>query len=394
MNHKEEPNLYRILSVFAVIVFTVVLTAVLCVRGHFYKDEWLCVVFLDIVFLSVYVFEMEYERRQGLLSSNQQTNFVRVSIVYSICALLTAVMAFLPEVFRPVMLTPVLLCGVSTPLLAVTAGLYFDLLLGLSAGADFYVFAGLCLLTLLGAVLGRALEKGKYRIWIAALFFMISILVPAVLYEFAFKQMGAAVYLGGAASGLLTAAAAVFIYPSLYRDSQEEVENRFYDIVSEDYSEVRALKDFSEKEYRHAVMVADVAYRCGKKMGFDEGLCLSGGFYYRLGFWVGEPYIDKGVERAAKLCFPQRLIELLTEYYGSQKLPSSPESALVHMVDVLVSKLEKGITENDKGAGDREFLVYQTLNELSQTGIYDHSGMSMNQFLKVREFLAKEEKLK
>ena len=36
-------------------------------------------------------------------------------------------------------------------------------------------------------------------------------------------------------------------------------------------------------------------------------------------------------------------------------------------------------------------IIYQTLNELSATGIYDESGLSMNQFLKVRELLVREE---
>ena len=35
-------------------------------------------------------------------------------------------------------------------------------------------------------------------------------------------------------------------------------------------------------------------------------------------------------------------------------------------------------------------VIYQTLNELSATGMYDESGLSMNQFLKVRELLVRE----
>ena len=38
-------------------------------------------------------------------------------------------------------------------------------------------------------------------------------------------------------------------------------------------------------------------------------------------------------------------------------------------------------------------LIYQTLNELMAQGIYDESGLSMNQFLAVRERLVKEEQL-
>ena len=38
-----------------------------------------------------------------------------------------------------------------------------------------------------------------------------------------------------------------------------------------------------------------------------------------------------------------------------------------------------------------EMVIYQTLNELSAAGTYDESGLSMNQFLKVRELLVHEE---
>ena len=42
----------------------------------------------------------------------------------------------------------------------------------------------------------------------------------------------------------------------------------------------------------------------------------------------------------------------------------------------------------------RGMLEETTVNDFSSSEIYDHSGMSMNQFLKIREFLAKEELLR
>ena len=38
--------------------------------------------------------------------------------------------------------------------------------------------------------------------------------------------------------------------------------------------------------------------------------------------------------------------------------------------------------------------MFSGVNDFSSSEIYDHSGMSMNQFLKIREFLAKEELLR
>ena len=53
MKTKETVNLYRTLSVAAVVVVTLGLTAVVCLDSHFYPDEWLCLLFLDILFLMI-----------------------------------------------------------------------------------------------------------------------------------------------------------------------------------------------------------------------------------------------------------------------------------------------------------------------------------------------------
>jgi hypothetical protein len=99
------------------------------------------------------------------------------------------------------------------------------------------------------------------------------------------------------------------------------------------------------------------------------------------------------VNKALSLCFPSDVVRILAEYYGEEKRPSTPESALVHMVDALVVKLDVLKDDVKKSQWNSEILIYQTLNEFSTSGIYDESGMSMNQFLKIRGFLAKEELL-
>ena len=112
-----------------------------------------------------------------------------------------------------------------------------------------------------------------------------------------------------------------------------------------------------------------------------------------MGRWIGEPYIKNAVDKAESLCFPEDLTLILSEYYGEEHLPSSPESALVHMVDAIVIRLEAMEKDVGKSAWNRDMVIYQALNEFSASGIYDESGVSMNQFLKIREFLAEEELL-
>ena len=39
---------------------------------------------------------------------------------------------------------------------------------------------------------------------------------------------------------------------------------------------------------------------------------------------------------------------------------------------------------------NKQMLIYQTFNDLSLSGIYDDSGISINQFLRIRNVLVKE----
>ena len=90
---------------------------------------------------------------------------------------------------------------------------------------------------------------------------------------------------------------------------------------------------------------------------------------------------------------PKEIIEILKEYNGEKELPSTIESAIIHIVDSVVAKfdvLDKGTLSS---AWNQDIIVYQTLNENSAAGLYDKSGLGMNMYLKIRDYLIKEAKL-
>ena len=116
------------------------------------------------------------------------------------------------------------------------------------------------------------------------------------------------------------------------------------------------------------------------------------GFYYRLGKWQGGPPIEKGVQMATRLCFPEELIQILREYNCTDELPSTPESALVHIIDGVLLKIEQS-GEAGTSQWNKEILINQTMNDFSSAGLYDKSGLSINTFIKIREWLLKEELL-
>ena len=132
---------------------------------------------------------------------------------------------------------------------------------------------------------------------------------------------------------------------------------------------------------------------CAGEIGADAPCAMMAGFYYRLGKMEGEPEIDNALRLANNHCFPTDVMAVMEEYGGILRLPQTPESASVHMVDALVTKIELLDQDTMSSTWNQDMVIYQTLNELSQKGIYDESGISINQFLKIREKLVREDSL-
>lgn len=134
-------------------------------KSHLYPDEWLSMFFLTLIFLLVCMFELEYERKQKGISANTQTTFIRLSVTYTVSGGLIYAISYLPEFYRPVMIPVILLTAVSNSMVAVSFGLFFDLVLALTVGGSFYALAAYMMLTMLAAVLAQALKE-KNTVWV------------------------------------------------------------------------------------------------------------------------------------------------------------------------------------------------------------------------------------
>ena len=84
-------------------------------------------------------------------------------------------------------------------------------------------------------------------------------------------------------------------------------------------------------------------------------------------------------------------MQILEEYNGINRAPGTLESAIVQISDMIVTKFDLLDKDTFSAGWNRDIVIYQTMNEKSSEGLYDHCGLSMNQFLKIRELLVKEE---
>ena len=178
MKPKETINLYRVISLLVIALVTFGVMGGLCAKSHLYPDEWLSMFFLTLIFLLACMFELEYERKQKGISANTQTTFIRLSVTYTVSGGLIYAISYLPEFYRPVMIPVILLTAVSNSMVAVSFGLFFDLVLALTVGGSFYALAAYMMLTMLAAVLAQALKEKKYRMGVSLLTFFFSLMIP------------------------------------------------------------------------------------------------------------------------------------------------------------------------------------------------------------------------
>lgn len=393
MKIKDRVSAYRVGALAGIFLVTICLNVALAVYYGYYLDEVLIVCIVNLIFIACFIFQLEFERKQGNIGNNTETNFSRAAIGYMISCGIIVASVFLPEFFKPMILLPIIMCAFGNYSIAASSSIFLMLIFGLLSGCTINEFVVYGIMIVIGCIFTKALENAKYRIYITAIFFLTCVMIPALFHYWTYKQIQMKIYLYGIAEGLMTVLFVLFVYSRVKEETEEEVTYTLMDLVQDSYPLVVEVKGYSQVEYNHCKEVSEICYRCARHLGYKKELCCTAGFYYRMGRWEGEPFIENGIKKAQRYCFPIQVIEILSEYYGEQKLPSTPESALVHIVDALMKKMELLNKDVGQSSWNKEMIIYQTLNEFSAAGLYDESGMSMNQFLKLREYLVKEEKL-
>lgn len=391
---KDRMNLKRIISLVFIFFVTCGYTAGVCLYRKLWLDEGILLFVLTLMFYALFLFSLEQNRIRRKLAGNSRSSFGKVVIGYTLSALVMTAGFFLPEFIRPVL--PAVVCMVSfTNLeLAVCANLFFCTIFCLGFQTSTYEMVLYCFFVLFGCMIADAMEEKKNTFWYYIILLCVSLLLPGMFYYLNYLEAAPELFLYGAIEGVLLDYLLLTIQKRVVSYRKKEIERKYQKMSEDSYPLRTALKQFSKAEYEHAGRVGELAARCAATIGANDRVCAIAGFFYRIGVIEGENLAESGLQIAERECFPEDICRIISEYNGELKLPSTPESAIVHMVDGLVKKME--VLKNRKNLEsqwNQDMVIYQTLNEFSASGIYDQSGLSMNRFLQIREYLVKEENI-
>ncbi len=364
--------------------------------GLFHRQplgELLSLLFINGLFSVLLACYLENDRihRKGTPDSSE--DYMLVCIYYTAGQIVLFTGSFFPGYTAPVFVVSFLLAAGLNRELAVMLAVFLDAQLALNGAASVYMLCCYLVLTLLGAMLTTIYGQKEYRKYAEMIALALCISVP-VLFHYLENGVPTVLlilfaFLDGAASIL----GMHYCYEFLHFRKAQAAEISLDTIVDPNYHLVREIKRYSQVDYNHAMRVSKIAAHCAAEIGANVKISAVGGFYYRLGKLGGEPFIENGVKIAQNNCFPYEIITILGEYNGKNRPISSIESAIVHITDSVVKKFELLDHTTLSSSWNRDIVIYQTMNDKSSSGIYDNSGLTMNQFIKIRDFLKKEEEL-
>lgn len=353
----------------------------------------LAVLFVDILFAVSFAFYLESGRLHRGRRPDSSEDYQRLCVYYTAGILVMILASFCPAYTAPVFGIAFLLAAGLDREQAFAVALFFDIHLALNGTVSNYVMTCYLIMMLFGIMLTGMYEQKQHRIYAEMTAFALQVAVPVLFYYLDQVVPTLRLFLSVLPGGVLTVAGMHFLYDGLHFRLEHFAEISLDTIVDPNFHLVREIKRYSQVDYNHAIRVSRIAAHCASKIKVNAKLAAVSGFYYRLGKFGGEPFVQSGVMIAQDNCFPNNVIQILSEFGGQENPISTIESAIVHITDTLVTKFELLDHTTLSSSWNRDMVIYQTLNDESSSGIYDRSGLTMNQFLKIREFLAKEEEL-
>ena len=379
----------RVRNIVLMILCYVVLTVFFYLRYTFGFERLIVNLFLIICFAVLLLLVTVSRRVRGAINGNLSETHNGLMWLTLILTAVIVGYSFLPHYTMPFLVLAFFLAEVAGSEIALITVSFAAVFFTINANGSIYELSEYLILALTGVVLAPIYQNGKNRPAISFITFCFCVVLPGIFSYIPSGQISLKVVIFGAATGLVTDLLFILLFDKMEVVVKQQEERGIKEIISETYPLVREIRSFSPADYTHAKSVSVLAAKCATVAELDADVAAAGGFYYRLGILGGEPVVKNGVTLAQLNCFPQPVITILAEYNGQEQPISTPESAIVNLVNHLVSRFEHLKEQTQSSEWNREIVIYQTLNELSGSGLYDHSGLSINAYLKIREFLVR-----
>ena len=317
-------------------------------------------------------------------------NYRRVALcVFLVCVFL-AVFSYLPAFSEPVLFLAALVSISLGPALGFMIPGLLTLLLSMIMGYGIYHTMFLLMMIIIGSILDGEVLSGKTsRKWLVY-DFLVFCIVSSFSVMFSYLENNGLENLNiiYAVCGALFSFILVMIFEAfLGRAVSKKDYVKLKKIMGDDFILRSQMRNFDKDFYERSSFISRCAVSVAAHIGADGLLTEAAGFYYRLGNLGDKESVDNGIDLALEYEFPGDLIWILYESRGVKRLPTTVPSGIVYIIENVISAFETN--PSLKSQMDYELIVHKVTNKLSTEKKLDNCGISMNNFLTIRDDLLK-----
>lgn len=380
----------RIAFLILILALNIVAVFLLSIINGLLPDIAIFVSILSIVFMIVFFLELRTFRLLGRLNYDG-TSYKKIFISYAISIVLMVIGGFLPDYFFPSAIIAIVLTSIMDLRLSFPAGIFIIIIFSIISGVGSFAFCNAVFVFVIAALLCDYRKEDGFSYYLMIILFLLQMTSPLIFYYLAHASYEKNFFLFGSIEAAADCFVLYFAFSHLQKMDVEEERTAYEDILDDNFSLVQDIKHFSMAEFLHARRVEKAARGCAHIIHSDEYTLAAAGFYYRLGKIYGVPESENAVKSAVNHCFPNSVIDIISKYGLKDYLPSTKEEAIVHISNEVITRFE--LLDSEKkdtfsNGWNQSIMVIQLLNELSSKGIYDESTLSINEFLRIRDFLA------
>lgn len=349
---------------------------------------------MDTVLLTVccalnytaFLFAFEYDYITNDVVNNIHFEISRLVMLYSVLFAISATLSVFKIKCSIVMAVTLLLSSILPFYTGMELSIYIFIYT-----AVFYKYESMetivyLSLMLMGLMFAKAFKNEKNR---QLLILVIFAIMFVMLYLLQFADGRATEYLLLINNSIVAVINILLMqmgYMLMKRYAKKDIPLAAKTILDENFPLVILMKNSSRSKYNHARKVALLSSKVARVIGVDVELAMTGGFYYALCDNDEDDPIEFASALGRKNALPPQVISIISEYKGIKKPIRTREGAVIEIVDQLITDLPK----LDSKEIPPQIVIISKLNDISTSGILDESGLSMNSFIKLRDYLVKE----
>jgi hypothetical protein len=338
--------------------------------------------FFAFSFMLVHEFTVEESRKQ------LHDTLTRMLFGYMGGVLLAVLGYVLPLRVHVFLAISGIFCIVVPPLYGVLLSLFLGIIVSQSTLLTDYELGYIVFLCIMGAMISPILLKKQYRILAFVLMTVLSVTAALLFGYTSDGKITMQAMRNSLVEGVFNGLCVLFILPIVLKKKKQKELSTCVRAMEPDFPLAEFMRSLSEKRFVRCQFVAKVCALCALQVSFDENLCACAGFYYDLCDNDEPDNIEYATNLGKSNLLPIEVVRIMSQFHGEVNPISSREAALVDLVYETVRSLEQLPEEAE--AFEKEMAVHTVFNSLSKNGRYDVSGLSMNHYLTLRNFLIKE----